>query len=252
MVPPTPLIIAHRGHSVGAPEQTLAAFTAAVELGADMIELDVRRTSDEHLVLMHDELLDRTTSGRGPIGACTLEQVRALDAGSWFGPEFAAERVPTLDELFDMAAAAGIGLCIEAKGETHAEQVAVATAIAGRIVERGRLGRDVLASFDHAALAAAAAATPGLRIAPDRLPERGPSSGAELVEQAVRIGAGIVQHHHEDLDEQVVAAAQAAGIAVWAWPTTARAEVDRAIALGVDAVMGDDVAAMVAALAGTR
>jgi len=94
-----PLVIAHRGESATAPEQTLVAFELAAELGADMIEADVRRTPDGRLVLLHDALLDRTTDGRGPLSALSFDELRQLDAGSWFSPRFAGERIPLLDEL---------------------------------------------------------------------------------------------------------------------------------------------------------
>jgi glycerophosphoryl diester phosphodiesterase len=235
-----PLVIAHRGESMHAPEQTLAAFRLAVEHGADMIEADVRRTSDGRLVMLHDANLDRTTDGRGPVAALAFGEVRRLDAGGWFSAEFAGERVPALDELFELADDARIALCLEVK--EHELAVEVASLIAAR----GRLATDVLASFDHDALAGAARAVPGVRCAPDRLPERGPSVARELVAQAEAIGAKIVQHHHEDLTPDAVAGAQHAGLEIWAWPTNTPAEIERVLAMEVAGVMGDDVAALVA------
>jgi glycerophosphoryl diester phosphodiesterase len=234
-----PLVIAHRGESTHAPEQTLAAYRRAVELGAEMIEADVRRTRDRRLVMLHDADVARTTDGSGPVAALTLEEVRRLDAGGWFAPEFAGERVPTLDELFELADDAGIALCLEVKEHELALEVA------RLIAARGRLSIDVLASFDHEALTGAARAVPGLRCAPDRLPERGPSTGAELVAQAEAVGARILQHHHEDLDTTAVAEAQAKGVELWAWPVNTREEIERVLAMEVAGVMGDDVAALV-------
>ncbi|MCS7313960.1 MAG: glycerophosphodiester phosphodiesterase family protein [Bryobacterales bacterium] len=95
---PGPLVVAHRGASRYAPENTLAAFRKAIELGADLIEFDVRETKDGHLVIMHDDTVDRTTDGEGRVSDLTLEQIKKLDAGSWFGPQFKGERVPTLEE----------------------------------------------------------------------------------------------------------------------------------------------------------
>ncbi len=172
-------IIAHRGHKVGAPEQTMAAFRLAAELGASMLEVDLRFTRDGVPVLLHDRLLDRTTSGRGPVAGTDWLEVGALDAGSWFDPKFAGERVPRLDELFELAEELGLALCIEAKGEPGGENARTALFAAQAIAQRDRLGIDVVASFDHAALAAAVEAVPGLRTAPDRLPERGPSTAAD-------------------------------------------------------------------------
>lgn len=89
------LTLAHRGASGYAPENTLAAFDKAIELGADMIETDVRQTKDGHLVLFHDPSVKRTTNGQGLVSELTLAELKALDAGSWFGREFAGQRIPT-------------------------------------------------------------------------------------------------------------------------------------------------------------
>lgn len=249
MSSPARLVIAHRGHKVAAPEQTLAAYRLAIDLGAAMIEADLRFTRDGVPVMLHDRLLDRTTSGRGPVAAMDWAKVAKLDAGSWFDPRFSAERVPRLEDLFALAVARGVGLCIEAKGEAGDENARAALFAAHEIAWRGRLDIDVVASFDHAALAAAAAAVPGLRTAPDRLPERGPSTAADLIAQARRAGATIIQHHFADLDPAVVAEVQAAGIAVWAWPPADREEALFAWRSGAIGLMGDDVAAIVAVLA---
>jgi glycerophosphoryl diester phosphodiesterase len=239
-----PLVIAHRGHSAEAPEQTLAAFRLAVEHGADMIEADVRRTRDGRLVLCHDALVDRTTDGSGAVSDYSFAELQALDAGSWFDERYAGERIPSLDELYDLALEAGIALCLEVKGDTGTEQAVLARAIAVEIFRRGRVHDDVIASFDHGALAVATKAVPGLRSAPDRLPERGAPDPAALVAQARAIGAPIIQHHHEDLDAATVAEAHANGIEIWAWPPLTRAQIDRVHALAVDGIMGDDVAAI--------
>jgi glycerophosphoryl diester phosphodiesterase len=239
-----PIVIAHRGHSAGAPEQTLAAFRQAIALGADMIEADVRRTRDGVLVMCHDANVDRTTDGTGPLSDFTFDELRRLDAGGWFAAEYTGERVPSLEELYDLAVESEVALCLEVKGETDNEQLGVATAVAQEITRRGRLATDFLSSFDHAALRTAAEAFPGLRTAPDRLPERGPADARAVVEQARDIRAPVVQHHHEDLDAMTVTEAHAAGVAVWAWPPLTVDEIERVVALGVDGVMGDDVAAI--------
>jgi glycerophosphoryl diester phosphodiesterase len=243
-----PLVIAHRGESAHAPEQTLAAFERAAALGADLIEVDVRRTRDGRLVLMHDANVARTTDGEGLVGTLTLAELRELDAGAWFGDRFAGERIPTLEEAFDLAERDGVALCLEAKGESPAEYESVACAVAREIAARGRLEHDVLASFDHGALGVAAHAVRGLRTAPDRLPERGPSNAREVVEQAETIGAQIIQHHHLDLTAETVELAHAAGVAVWAWPPETAADIARMLELHVDGVMGDDVAAIASAV----
>jgi glycerophosphoryl diester phosphodiesterase len=91
--------VGHRGTVKFAPENTMAAFNKAIELGADLLEMDIRETKDGHLVIMHDETVDRTTDGTGMVTDLTLAEIRKLDAGSWFGPQFKGERVPTLEEV---------------------------------------------------------------------------------------------------------------------------------------------------------
>jgi glycerophosphoryl diester phosphodiesterase len=92
-------VVGHRGLPTHAPEETLAAFNACIDLRIG-IELDVRRTRDGQLICMHDPTVDRTTSGKGKVGSLSLRELRQLDAGKKFAPAFAGERVPTLDEFF--------------------------------------------------------------------------------------------------------------------------------------------------------
>lgn len=94
-----PFIWAHRGASLSAPENTMAAFSAAVEHGADGLELDIHLSQDGVPVVIHDEMLERTTDGRGPVAEATLSQLRQLDAGGWFSQEFVGEPLPTLEEV---------------------------------------------------------------------------------------------------------------------------------------------------------
>lgn len=97
------MVIAHRGEHLKHPENTMPAFQAAIDAGADFFELDVRTTSDGKFVLMHDSKVDRTTNGTGEVHDLTFDQIRALDAGAKFSPAFAGTKVPTLDEAFDLA-----------------------------------------------------------------------------------------------------------------------------------------------------
>ncbi|MBW6463669.1 MAG: glycerophosphodiester phosphodiesterase [Firmicutes bacterium] len=95
------LNIAHRGANAEAPENTLAAFRKAVEIGADGFEFDLQLSRDNVPVVIHDEMLERTTNGNGLVKDYTLDELKAFDAGSWFSPEFAGETIPTLEEVFE-------------------------------------------------------------------------------------------------------------------------------------------------------
>ncbi|MCY4112087.1 MAG: glycerophosphodiester phosphodiesterase family protein [Chloroflexi bacterium] len=119
MAPRKPLVIAHRGDTAAGPENTLPAFAAAIDAGADGIELDVHPSRDGAPVVHHDYYLERTTNGAGLVTDHTLAELRALDAGAWFGEAFAGERLPTLEEVLSLAAGR-VRLEIELKGTTLA------------------------------------------------------------------------------------------------------------------------------------
>ena len=98
---PQPVIFAHRGASVHAPENTLAAFELAIEQGADGIELDVKLSADGQVVVIHDPTVDRTTGAQGRVKDMTLAELRALDAGSFMSATFMGEKVPMLEDVFE-------------------------------------------------------------------------------------------------------------------------------------------------------
>lgn len=110
-----PLIIAHRGASGYAPENTLASFKKAVEMGCDGIELDVHLSKDGNVIVCHDESVDRTTNGTGLIKDLNLEDLKKLDAGSWFGNEFSKEKIPTLNKVIEYTKNNDILINIELK-----------------------------------------------------------------------------------------------------------------------------------------
>lgn len=246
----TTLAMAHRGQRATMPEQTLEAFRSAVALGCDAIECDVQRTRDGRLAMFHDLTLDRTTDGHGPIADIDWADLQRLDAGSWFDPRFAGLRVPSLEATLDLAVEAGVPLCIEIKG-TPADTPATAEAVAALLRDRGLLDGMVIASFDHDALRAARAVAPGVRLAPERLPEAGPPDAATAVAQATATGAAILQHRWEDLTREVVDALHAADVAVWSWPIDSLESIAHSVAVGVDGIIGDDVALLLGGLGRT-
>ena len=98
---PTPIILAHRGDLTHAPENTLPSFQQAIQKGADGVELDVKLTSDGHVIVIHDPTVDRTTDGKGRVASFTLEAIRKFDAGLWFDEKFRGTKVPMLEEVFE-------------------------------------------------------------------------------------------------------------------------------------------------------
>lgn len=154
-------ICGHRGHSIGAPENTLAAFRANHALGGTSIEIDTVLTADQQIVVIHDLTLERTTNGTGALKDQTAAEIASLDAGSWFSPAFAGERVPTLAETLTLAHELDQVLEIEIKEKLHTE--AYTQALKTALVDPRDLGRVMMISFDHAHLKAVKAAIPGLR-----------------------------------------------------------------------------------------
>ncbi len=145
-----PLVLAHRGASHDAPANTLAAFLLAVELGADGAELDVQLSSDGEVVVIHDWTLEGTTDGQGRVADHTLAQLQSLDAGSWFDPVYAGQRIPTLQEVID-AVGASLLLNIELKTESRQDDGLAAAVV--RLVEENRLqDRVVISSFNPLAV----------------------------------------------------------------------------------------------------
>jgi len=110
-----PPVIGHRGTANLAPENTLAGIRRAQEEGAGWVEFDVKLTSDGIPILMHDDRLGRTTNGKGKVALASLKDIQALDAGSWFAPEFAGERVPTLRATLELCIELGLGINVELK-----------------------------------------------------------------------------------------------------------------------------------------
>ncbi len=158
-----PPVIGHRGAAACAPENTLAGLRKASELGCLWVEFDVRLTADGHLILLHDDRLERTTDGRGSAAALFLAALRRYDAGAWFDRGFKGEPVPTLAEAVALLGELGIGANVELKAARgrEAETGATAAAMLGRLWP-SQLAAPLISSFRQDALAAARAGAPGI------------------------------------------------------------------------------------------
>lgn len=140
---PRPLIFAHRGASAKAPENTLAAFELALREGAPAIELDAKLSADGHVVVIHDPTVDRTTNGRGKVAQLTLSQLRALDAGSFFSANYRGEKIPTLEEVFELVGKRAL-INIELTNYTTPRDLLVTEVC--RLVRKHRMEENVLFS----------------------------------------------------------------------------------------------------------
>lgn len=243
-----PLSVAHRGHSIAYPENTLEAYRKAIELGVEMIECDVNITRDGTLIMMHDYTLDRTTTGTGRVSASLWEDIQQLDAGGKFKPEFASVRVPSTEETLLLYKEAGILSCFEVKGADADESNRIALELVDLFIKHDMLDKAFLASYHHEALHQAQAKCPELLIGPERLPDDAPPDPPEALRQAKAFNAPVIQHQYTVLNTDVICFLHENNIAVWAWSTTDEPSLVFSIDLGADAVMGDDVALMLQVL----
>jgi glycerophosphoryl diester phosphodiesterase len=243
-----PLSVAHRGHSIAYPENTLEAYRKAIELGVEMIECDVNITRDGTLVMMHDPTLDRTTSGTGRVSASTWDEIQELDAGGKFKPEFAGVRVPSTEETLLLYKEAGILSCFEVKGADGDESDRIALGVMELFVKHNMLERAFLSSYHHEALHLAKSKCPELLLAPERLPDDAPADPPEAVRQAKSFPAPVLQHQYTVLTTEAVRVLHEDEIAVWSWSTTDEPSLVFSIECGADALMGDDVQRMLEVL----
>lgn len=143
----SPLVIAHRGASGEAPENTLAAFQLALEQGCDAIELDIHLSADGQLIVCHDDDIRRTTSGEGLIGKMTADELKQFDAGIKFHETYAGETIPLLDEVFDLVPD-HIVINVEIKN-IPMYYSGIENKLLELLVKRQRLNSVVVSSFDH-------------------------------------------------------------------------------------------------------
>ena len=243
-----PLSIAHRGHSIAYPENTLDAYRKAIEFGVEMIECDVNITRDGKLIMLHDATLDRTTSGSGRVSAATWDEIQRLDAGGKFKPEFAGVKVPATEETLLLYKEAGLLSCFEVKGGDAEESNRIALDLVDLFIKHDMLDKAFISSYHHEALKLAKYKCSDLLLAPERLPDDAPADPAEAVRQAKAFSAPVIQHQYTVLTEEVVRVLHENEIAVWSWSTTDEPSMVFSIECGADALMGDDVRLMIEVL----
>ncbi len=242
--------VGHRGALAVAPENTMAAFRAALAAGVDEVEFDVQLTRDGVPVVLHDATLDRTTDGHGPLRDRTWPEVERLDAGSWSSPEHARERVPSLDQLCAWIADKPLDLALELKqpapGEGLPRDAQLAPTVLAVLRTHGLMERTVIHSFDHPSIARVLALEPTAATA---LLYTGPIF-AEYLEGAITV-AGIAGLHVRWLwvSRELCADAHARGLYVHAWglpePPLQAELIHRLIGFGVDSLSANSPRALV-------
>jgi glycerophosphoryl diester phosphodiesterase len=225
------LLIAHRGASGHAPENTLASFKKAVTLGAAFIETDLQLTRDARLVAIHDETVNRTTNGKGAVHDMTLADLRRLDAGSWFGSEFAGERIPTLEEILDFAKKYDVVFYLELKpgGSWGGEH-----ALISGLRDSGQIARTIVISFDASILATVRKIEPTVMTA---LLYDGQLE--KPLEQAMEVGARQLAIRGDLVSPWLLTAARKKDLQVVCWTVNHSAHMRLLMAAGVDGIMSD-------------
>ncbi len=222
-------VVAHRGASAYAPENTLPAFEEAARLGADFVETDLRATRDGVIVCIHDARVDRTTNARGFVSELTAEEIRKLDAGSWFSPLFKGVKVPLLEEFLDFLAERNVGGFLDLK------QPGIELEVIGKVMRWGLEERVVVLSEYVAPLRNVKKLNPVITTQLD-IPSPSPSS----LRAALVCMANIVSVHSLMLDESFVELAHKRGLLVNVWGVRTPEDVLSAVEAGVDFVTADD------------
>ena len=236
------LVFGHRGAMAQAPMNTLAAFELAFAQGADGIELDIQLSRDGHLVVIHDYTVDATTDGQGSVADMTLEELKQLDAGSWYADRFAGQRIPTLGEVF---AAFGDSLLVNVEIKPISDQSgAVETAVANHIRRFQMQSRTIVSSFDPQSLRRFHEVCPEVMtgfLYMTGLVDDIDALIAELSHEA--------RHPwHEQIDENYMNWARAQGYYINVWTVN---DVERALqlqTLGVNAIITDEPGRIISAL----
>lgn len=212
------LVISHRGASGKYPENTMAAFRMATEIKVDIIELDVRRSKDGHLVVIHDAKLGRTTNGEGRVREKTLAELKALSAGAWFGEKYAGEKIPTLDEVLAWAQDK-LPLVIDVKIPGMEEELV-------KLVEKYQMVNQVV-----------------IRSWGARFLEKLKSLNRDLITFSLSNNTNgledILGVRYRDITSELVAKAHGEGKLVWVWTVDDQRAMRRYINMGVDGIISN-------------
>lgn len=225
------LVIAHRGASGYAPENTFAAFRRAVAMGAAFIETDLQLSRDARFVAIHDPTVNRTTNGQGSVNEMTLADLRRLDAGSWFGSEFAGERIPTLEEIFEFSKKHDVVFYLEMKpsgawGGEHA--------LISAVRDAGEIARAVVISFDPVILASVRKIEPTLMtglLYEGQIPDP--------IERALEIGARQLAVRGDLVTPRLLRDARQRDLQVVCWTVNHPAHMRLLVEAGVDGLISD-------------
>ena len=229
-------VVAHRGYSGIAPENTLSSARAAVQAGATGSEFDIRTTSDGHIVLLHDFKVDRTTNGKGDIAKLPFAQVRKLDAGSWKDKKFAGEKIPTLAETLAVFKGTGCIPVIEIKVKGISKQVVDA------VRRADMLGEAAVIAFDGDVVREVREIEPKLPcywLWSKGLDGTFKQQADAIVREAAKHKTNMVDLHYGMLSAEIVAELKRRGMKVWCWTVNDAVVMDALMRWGVEGITTD-------------
>lgn len=228
-----PLNFAHRGACHEAPENTLAAFRRAIELGADGIELDVQLSADGEVVVIHDFHLETTTNGEGPVRDKTLAELKELDAGAAFDPSFSGQRIPTLQEVVDTV---GDHLLLNIELKTaEAWDNGLAAAVMRIVEKNGLVDRVVVSSFHPLAVRRVKKLNPGVQVGLLYAPDSSVFLRRPWLRHFMHLEA--LHPHHTVVDERYMAWAEQQGTRIHPWTVDDPDRMRELVLLGVDIII---------------
>lgn len=234
-------VIAHRGASSLAPENTLPALAAAADAGARWVEIDAQVTADDIAVVFHDERLERCTNGRGVVTASRWVEIKGLDAGSWFAPRFRDARIPRLEDALDLCRDRDLGVNLELKLNTPSRMEALVAGVLAAVQRRPlRAAQLLLSAFEPRSLALCQTGAPAL---PRGLIVRRIPSDIDV--QARALDLATLHPDHRRLRSTSLKAARDAGLEIYAWTVNAPKTATRLWQSGVEGVITDRPQALI-------
>ena len=244
----TPLIIGHRGASAVAPENTMAAFREAIAAGCDGIEFDVRLTRDGIPVTIHDNTLRRTAGLPARVADLTWAEIKQIDVGTWFTrgeKSFTNETVPSLEELLTLFETNDLLIVLEMKCESRREHPPLAEACCRLVNEHLLKERVIVECFDLTALPIVKIIDPEIKTAALFEPSFS-LSDQRIVDETMEVGSSVLAPHHRLARQSLVEKAKLAGLQVAVWTVDDTAWIAHARSIGVNALITNDPAAMLA------
>jgi glycerophosphoryl diester phosphodiesterase len=240
-----PLAVAHRGDPMKLPQNTRSSFLSALEYDIDMIETDLNMTRDGRLVIIHDQVVDFTSNGKGEVNSYMLADLRRLDFGSWMGPGFSGETIMTLEELLDLVKGRDVALNIEIKNGPRIYE-GIEEKVVSILNDLSAADRVIVSSFDHTTIR--------------HIKEIAPNvlcgilfSGALIdpITPARLAGADGLHPEYSSVHEPLVSAALSAGLFVNVWTVDSEEQMKRMAALGVTGILSNYPERLVGVLKGS-